>query len=450
MPMDVSWLDHMNTNPLGGNLLGQTAQTALTLTEFQQRQLGLKLSQLGALRSNLASLSTKPNLTAKDVRDRASKIVDEAGIPASMMATELSTLTDEHPKEFVDQQLKNIMDTEQQMRAAYGRGPQMYNMGGYGQMASPSEVTQQPNLIGGPQPITAAPGAPVMGSGGEPQQLSQGLAPTGGAAPPFGSTNAPGLLPTGLPPGQMEAAKQAVSERAALPNMVQQRVPIEQIIRILKQGGPDMTGVSEPEVQQLRSFLVDRGVASAQTLDKAALIGELDKYYNQNTVQQQAATNEGRETDFKTQMAIAGNPNLKMVQPGALAVSGLQLAQMRANAARIAEFNRRQSGGPKGAEGALLTAGGLPGGKVLSNQPRVGPDTHLATFNADWSKNIDYRAYALDYMDSDERHRLLDHIQEVAKTKGVNDPEVQKFRYSMAVAKQNGLLYSPNYWEPSK
>jgi hypothetical protein len=437
----------MNTNPLGANPLGQMAQTALTLTTLEQRQLELKLGQLGALRSNLASLATKPNLTADDIRDRAGKIVDEAGIPASMMATELSTLNDAHPQEFVKQQLKNVMDTEQQIRATYGGGPQMYQMGGYGQLASPSAVTGQANPIGGPQPITAAPGAPVMGQGGEQSQLSQGLAPSGGSAPPFGSTNTTGLLPTGLPPGQTESAKLAVTERAALPNMVQQRVPVEQIIRILKQGGPNLTGVGEQEVQQLRSFLVDQGVANAKTEDKAALIGELDKYYNQNTVQQQAATNEGRETDFKTQMAIAGNPNLKMVQPGALAVAGLQLAQMRANQARIMEFNRRQSGGPDGKPGAPLTT---PSGQILPGQPRVGPDTHLGTWNSDWSKNIDYRAYALDYMDPAERNKLLNHIQEVAKTKGINDPEVQKFRYSLAVGKQNGLLNSPNYWEPTK
>jgi hypothetical protein len=212
------------------------------------------------------------------------------------------------------------------------------------------------------------------------------------------------------------SAKQFADDRTNTGSFSQRTFPLQQAITDLTALGTKGGGPGADTANEINSFLqttaAQFGLPAPPTVkpNDIATFDEATKYLTQYATQRASALGTG-SSDYLA-VALTGNPNMKMSNLAAQDVARATMGVERMNQAKVLEFQNLHP------EGANAAAG------------------DYADWAANWSKDQDIRAYALDVMTPDARTKLLDSLKPGSK-------EEQRFAQSLATAEQLGLVTKP-------
>lgn len=194
------------------------------------------------------------------------------------------------------------------------------------------------------------------------------------------------------------SGKMLATARDASANYTQEVYPLKATIKSLEELGPNATGPGSEALNRAKSVLVFLGADKALGIDA----NKITDYQTANKYMiQWANTVSAAGTNDRLAAAIAGNPNMKMIQASNLVVAKSALALRRMQQAQLNEFEQT----------------GLP-------------EKDYARWAAQWNKTQDPRAYAIDIMGRDSADKML---------KGMSPQERQRFETSLGAARRAGL-----------
>lgn len=240
----------------------------------------------------------------------------------------------------------------------------------------------------------------ATGSQPPPMPIARGA---GGGAPPAAAPQQ-GII-TDLGPTGKASLAQLAQDRVAVSHYKEAVFPLEHALPAIRALGATGTGPGKEQLNDIVATLRGLGVPLPQgVVDKNTAFAEARKYLTQNVL-----ANSDTGTNEKLLAAFSGNPNVSLPQAAVYDLARAGLAVRRMNAAKTLEFDRE-------------------------NQP----GSSYSKWGTTFSTNQDPRAYGFDLMTLPERDRTWAAIQKEGPA------AVAKFKASLAVAHNNGLMGAPN------
>jgi hypothetical protein len=372
--------------------VGKMNQLRMQQLQIDRGQVDLVNTQMNTMRSTLAGLYAKQDLSQRDIIDATGKLVAVGAIKPQQAAVELSNAPRD-PAElrgWIGNHLATVAAHHQQFQMLTGT-PSVVNDGQQQQAVNINPLTGQVNRMGGNAAVMAnrlSPGeaaSPVQGppdASGAPTVMPKAtFAERTGVAPRGQYTGqrlgGGGTMAVALPPGQGEAqttvggqsGKQLADDLQIAGNHKQAVYPLTQAIGALEKLGPTGTGPGTETVNQIRSFLQSAGMP----LPKSS--GDATKDYDEakKYLVQYAMQNGGGGTNDRLAAAFSGNPSTGISNAAATDVAKSAVALARSKAAAPTEFARS----------------GLP-------------ESKYSAWLADYNKRIDPVAFGADIMGPDK------------------------------------------------
>lgn len=327
----------------GGFEAGPAVGQAVSNSQSQFKQ---QVDQANYLRSTVAALAAKKDLSPSDLVRWASGVARQTNAPASM----ISSILDEAYKIGNNPDALRRYLTTQALTAM--------GVGALEGEAGP------PDAAGTPQQITR----------GEAIERRTGVIPPTAA----GVTG----MPTAVAPGFQEAATQSGqvmgAERARARNFASDIYPMREALTSLEKLGPTGTGPGTDELNTIKNFInTNLSWLPGAKFDpeKIKNFDEARKYLTQLAAGRASAFGHG--TDQALSTALTANPNTHISNLAAVDLTKATIALCRMEQAQILDADTR---------------GVQPG--------------QYATWAARWATDQDPRAYMIDIMSPEQRENL--------------------------------------------
>ncbi len=338
------------------------------MTHAQEAQTQLNHYYMGEAGKAVSSLITTPGGATVDQVTKLTPLLRSYGVPSSMITDVLSSVSPDG--KHIDQ---NRLATLRNWIADNG-GIDTRNV-------------QTP----GGRTVSMPTGSTFYGT-------DKGGAPSG-ATPPGAAA---GTVTTAIPGAPEVGAKSSLAfgeARDRSTGYTQEVYPLKAVIHALEEGGDRATGEGSEAYNTVNNFLHYAGIDKKFGFDttKQTVDYETARKY----MIQWANTVSAAGTNDRLAAAIAGNPNMKMLQASNLVVSKAALALRRMQQVQYDEFAKTGQA----------------------------PDKY-ADWAAQWNKQQDPRAYAFDVMGRDAADKML---------KGMKPGERAKFDASLSAARRSGL-----------